>query len=167
MFEWFNLKTWVVCALRAGQMRSVASLSRLDLGGAYLMGADLRGADLRGADLGGAYFRGADLRGTVLDPENSPNGDVTAFAQLGELVIGYRSAGSPIIGGDGYREIGRTYTAPVFSTCHDTNCHPGLYLWPQCDMCHSDMKIITVIARAEDVHRVQTKWRCREFVRIA
>jgi len=100
----------------------------------------------------------------VLDPERAPNGDVRHFERDGDdHVLGYRTANSPVIRGGGY-ETGKTYTAPVFSTCSVTDCHPGLFLCPTIESAQENGKdIIKVRALAKDVHKTPSKWRCREF----
>ena len=159
--------------LRRANLRR-ANLRRANLGGANLREANLRRADLCGADLGRANLREADLRwanlcganlgGTCLDPAGKSNGDVATFARDGGLVVGYRTANSPVVGGAGY-ESGKTYTAPVFSVA-DTECHPGLYLAPTIYSVERPGPYVKVWARPEDVHKAGTKWRAREFVRV-
>jgi len=163
-------------------------LSGANLRGAYLSGADLSGADLSGATLSGAYLIRADLTranlsgadltradltranlsraylsGSCLDPSNTPNGATTEFEQDGEFVTGYRTRTQPTIGGPDYQD-GQTYHAPWFSTCPTTECHPGLYLCPTTNNLYED--IIKVRARATDIHKVGSKWRCKEFTVI-
>ena len=144
-----------------------AYLSYADLSYADLRGANLRGTNLSYADLRGTNLRGTNLYGTILSPTNAPNAIVDAFAHIDGWVIGYRTAHSPVIGGSGYHDIGTTYTAPYFSTCDITDCHPGLYLWPQRDMCNNADRIIMVIAWAGDVHKTPTKWRCKRFTKVS
>jgi hypothetical protein len=59
--------------------------------------------------------------------------------------------------------------APWFSTS-DTECHPGLYLWPTkgeaekwLENCSQEEKIVKVRALAADVHKAVDKWRCKKF----
>ena len=178
-FRNWNFKEWVIDAIRAGKKGVLADLQDANLRSANLRCADLQAADLRSADLRGAKLRSAnlqdanlrsvnlwdanlrsaDLGRTILDPSNKPNADAEAFARIDGWVIGWRTGDSPIIGGPGYQPGGIKYTTPVFSTCPVTVCHPGLYLRPEREECD-----IMVLARAEDVHRVGNKWRCREFV---
>jgi len=150
-------------------------LRRTDLCGADLCGADLCGADLRDTDLGGTDLRGARLWNTVIDPLCRGNGDVAGFERDGLLhVIGYRSADSPAMGSDSY-EVGRAYTAPVFSVC-STDCHPGLYLSPSVNVavawhvnngwCRPEL-LVKVRALTRDVHHAGKKWRCRAFEVLA
>ena len=156
-----------------------AGLSSAKLGGTNLSGADLRGADLRGAklsraalggaDLNGADLGGADLTGTCLDPVNTPNADVAGFELDADgYVVGYRTAGSPTMGGPGY-EIGRRYESPWFSTA-PTECHPGIYLFPTVaalrqfarrDAAYLNQTIVQVRTLPEAVHHAGTKWRAR------
>jgi hypothetical protein len=136
-----------------------ADLSRADLSNANLSWADLRGTDLRGTDL-----RGTDLRGTVLDPDATPTGAGHEFARDGEYVFGYRTRKAGHI--DLYRD-GRCYSADWFSVCPDTECHPGLYLWPTLLQARNyagpEREIIRVRTRATEVHHAGGKWRCRWF----
>ncbi len=158
-FDTWDFKEWVITALESGQKDILCNLEDADLWHANLQGADLRHADLWDANLWHADLQGADLRGTILDPGNTPNADTEAFARVDEWVLGWRTPNSPIIGGPGYAPGGIKYTAPVFSTCPETECHPGLYLRPI-----KEQGDIMVLARAEDIHRVGGKWRCRKFV---
>ena len=114
-------------------------------------------ANLSGADL----FR-ADLSSTVLDPAAEPNGCIDGFAADGDYVIGYRTRAAGHI--DQYRD-GRVYAADWFSVCQ-TECHPGLYLWPTLEDASrysGDVRFIAVKTRPADVHKAGTKWRCRWF----
>jgi hypothetical protein len=151
-----------------------ANLRDTDLSGADLSSAELINADLHGADLHGAYLYGANLRGanlsrTCLDQNNKANGNVDGFEHEGDHVIGYRTARS-IYCGETIYEPGKEYIAPVFSTA-ETECHPGLYLWPTPDDAiswsgkhNSDRhEIVGVRALASDVHKAGNKWRCRKF----
>ena len=136
---------------------------RADLRDADLRGADLSCADLSGADLFGADLCGADLFGTVLDPSRAPNGEVSTFDMHDGYVIGYRTRSAGHI--DQYRD-GRIYAADWFSVCPETECHPGLYLWPTLNQARSwspTGEIIRVRTKAEDVHQAGDKWRCRWF----
>ena len=141
---------------------SGANLSGANLSGANLCVANLSGANLRNANLSGADLRNANLSGTVLDPDNTPNGSVKWFEKHGDKVFGYRTRKAGHI--DKYRD-GRVYSADWFSTC-DTECHPGLYLWPTLETAkawNSNDEIIKVVTNVQDVHRAGTKWRCRWF----
>jgi len=165
----------------SGANLSGAGLSGADLSRAYLGRADLRGAclgraDLRGANLSGAYLSRANLSGTCLDPSNSPSGAGDSFRKTSHgRVLGYRTQRSTCVGSAEYKP-GKTYTAPVFSTA-ETECHPGLYLWPTLEQaqewaqewaeCYSADGIIKVSAKAVDVHSAGDKWRCKSFRVIA
>jgi uncharacterized protein YjbI with pentapeptide repeats len=154
-----------------------ADLQGADLRGAYLRWADLRWADLTLADLQGAdlteaklqntklnmtNLTGANLTDTVLDPCNDPNGDSEEFELVGDHCTGYRSRRS-LFAGDNTYEIGKTYTAPFFSTC-DTRCHPGLYVCPTIDKARSyDADIIEVSFDHKDLHRAGNKYRVKQF----
>jgi len=153
-----------------------ADLREAHLWGAHLEGANLEGANMWGADLReahlwdahledanlrGANLRGAHLQNTCLDPENVPNGRVTAFERTPDgLIIGYRTRKAGHI--DRYR-VGRHYSADFFSTA-DTECHPGLYLCPTIEDARKHGEdIIMVHTRPEHVHQAGKKYRCREF----
>lgn len=144
------------------------NLSGADLTGAYLTGANLAWANLAWANLAGANLSGAnltrvDVSETVLDPNRPANGDVDGFERDGDDVIGYRTREAGHIGI--YRD-GWTYSADWFSTCPETECHPGLYLWPtlaQSMEWESRGDHIRVTAPAAHVHHVGGKWRCRWF----
>ena len=132
---------------------------------ADLRSADLRSANLSGANLGGADLRSAKLSESWLDPEKKANGDVEGFVTVGTHVTGYRTRKAGHI--DKYRD-GWTYSADWFSVA-DTECHPGLYLWPtlaQAKEFSPNDELISVSAPAEHVHKAGTKWRCRWFTVI-
>jgi len=148
--------------LREANLRE-ANLYGANLRGADLRGADLREADLREADLREANLCGADLSGTVLDPNLQPNGDVAGFAAAGGYVVGYRTRIAGHI--DQYRD-GRFYSADWFSVCEETECHPGLYLWPtrqQARDFSGNVEFIRVRTKVGEVHHAGSKWRCRWF----
>ena len=122
--------------LRGADLRGAclrcANLEGVDLQGADLEGADLRSACLRGADLRGAYLEGANLEGTGIDPASVAHAtaDELAAAGLrvdGEHVYGLRTRKSQHVGNTDYSAPG-IYSAPVFSVCTNTSCHPGIYL---------------------------------------
>lgn len=163
-----------------------ADLCNADLDLANLFGACLRGANLRkaslcqanlsyakldeanlvGTNLWETNLQQAGLAGTVLDPNNVPNGDVRGFERTQEgRVVGYRSREAGHIYG-GYRD-GRYYSADVFSTCDETECHPGLYIWPTLHLARKSLtvpgEIIRVETEPKEVHHVGNKWRCRWF----
>jgi len=145
-----------------------ANLRRACLRGACLRESDLRKSDLsesdlRESDLRGARLYGAKLSGTCLDPQNVPSGAGYNFTRDGEFVLGYRTRKAGHI--DMYRD-GRIYAADWFSTCPDTSCHPGLYLWStlrQAIDFSGDKEMICVRTRPADVHLGGDKWRCRWF----
>ena len=141
---------------------SKADLSGADLSGAYLSGADLWGADLSGADLSWANLSRADYCGTCLDPKAEPNSDIEGFEVVGTCVTGYRTRKAGHI--DEYRD-GRYYSADWFSVS-DTECHPGLYLWPTLEAAKrfsGSVEYIRVETKSSEIHRAGTKWRCRWF----
>jgi len=130
--------------------------------------ADLSGANLEQTDLRGANLYRANLKNTCLDPDNKPNANIEKFKFRKDKrhVIGYRSRSAGHI--DKYRN-GRTYSADWFSTS-DTECHPGLYIWPTLRKarCWAGPKaeIIKVSVKPEDIHKAGFKWRCRQFTVI-
>ena len=144
-----------------------ANLSRANLSGANLIGANLFGANLYGANLSwanlyGANLSWANLSGSCLDPKASANADVEGFERDGELVIGYRTRNTKHIGS--YLD-GRTYSADFFSVS-ETECHPGLYLWPTMALAieyEPNQEIIKVLAPAAHTHHAGAKWRTRWF----
>ncbi len=64
-------------------------------------------------------------------------------------------------------EVGKDYTPHAFSVCEETECHPGLYLWPTKgrarDWCENG-PYLKVTSRKEDVHQAGNKWRTRGFL---
>jgi uncharacterized protein YjbI with pentapeptide repeats len=131
---------------------SDAHLGFVDFRGANLSYALFNGARMDSADLRGANLRGADLRHTnlanikidhktclsetVLDPKAIPEkipDEALAREGMqvdGEFVIGWRTDSSLYMQGQSHvtYEEGRIYTAPIFSVCTETTCHPGIYL---------------------------------------
>jgi hypothetical protein len=88
-------------------------------------------------NLQGANLRSANLEGTCLDP-SAPVPPISdqdlldaGFEIQGEgeveYVVGWRTKYSQHVGSNTY-ESGKEYTAPHFSVCTYTDCHPGLYL---------------------------------------
>ena len=153
--------------LQSGANLSGMDLSKTDLSGAKLYGANLYGANLSWANLSGAKLYGANLSwanlsGSCLDHEAAANADVYGFARDGELVIGYRTRNTKQIG----RYVdGRTYSADFFSVS-ETECHPGLYLWPTMALAieyEPNQEIIKVLAPAAHTHHAGEKWRTRWF----
>ena len=140
-----------------------ANLRIAYLSSANLSSADLSSADLSSADLSSANLSGANLSKTCLDPENAPNSP-TGFEPIdGGFVVGYRTRKAGHI--DKYRD-GRIYSADWFSTA-DTDCHPGLYLWPTLqqakDYTRENCEYIKVKTRQSDIHKAGGKYRCRWF----
>ena len=88
---------------------------------------------------------------------------VAGFEQADGFVIGYRTRKAGHI--DEYRD-GRYYSADWFSTCPETECHPGLYLWPTVEAARGwspNAALIRVRTKPGEVHHVGSKWRCRWF----
>jgi hypothetical protein len=109
-----------------------ADLTEASLREADLYKADLSGATLRGADLTGASLTGADLPDTVLDHfgyVSDYHDEIFTDNGLeirGAYIYGWRTAESQFVGNTTYTP-GEVYTAPFFSICQETDCHPGLY----------------------------------------
>jgi hypothetical protein len=143
-----------------------ANLRGADLRDANLRGADLRDANLRGADLQGANLRGADLQDTCLDPSNVPNQQGTEQFKDN---VGYRTKRQMFLGYSDY-EVGKTYTAPWFSTA-ETECHPGLYIYPTLGAAirfasgghYYQGDYIKVTFDPVDLHQAGDKWRVKSF----
>jgi len=134
-----------------------ANLRDANLQGAILRNADLRNADLKDAILWNTNLHMANLKDTCLDPDNVPNSPEEM-----SLGIGYRTETAGHI--DKYR-VGRYYSADVFSTS-DTECHPGLYLFPtlkELGRYYKRDKYIKVITRQQDCHKAGNKYRTRWF----
>ena len=133
--------------------------------GACLSYADLSYAELVGTNLTGANLHGAIVTGTCLDPANKLNysasfrPDPERFAH----VLGYRTRDTKHI--QRYQD-GLYYSADWFSTA-ETECHPGLYIWPTYskarDWKGSGHEIICVSTRPEVIHQAGLKWRCKWF----
>ena len=124
--------------------------------------ANLSWANLSRADLRGANLSWANLKNTCLDPDGEPNADVPGFRRDHGYVIGYRTRKAGHI--DKYRD-GRYYSADWFSVS-DTECHPGLYLWPSFEAAvdfRPEEEIIKVRTKPSEVHHAGSKWRCRWF----
>ena len=159
--------------LRGANLRGAnlgkASLNGADLSGAYLSWADLREADLSGANLNRADLRGANLRGTMLDPTRPIIRQVTDIDLAGcellanDIVIGWRTQQSRHVGSQVYAP-GR-YTAPVFSVCPDTACHPGLYFGSRATIedRYPDCPLVRVRVLRSDIVVAGGKLRCRAF----
>jgi len=146
----------------SGAKLSGANLFSADLFSAILSGAILSGANLCRANLCRANLSGSILIGTCLDPESEPNGNIEGFNVSDGSVLGYRTRVAGHI--DKYRD-GRIYSADWFSTA-ETECHPGLYLWPTLKLAQDyapGQEIIQVRTKPEDVHKAGAKWRCRWF----
>jgi len=139
-----------------------ADLNGADLEGANLYGAILRDVDLEGANLIGTNLINTDLINTCLDPNNKPNAIVPEFKIKDGYCIGYRTEEAGHM--DKYR-VGRCYSADVFSTAN-TECHPGLYLWPtlkQAKEFRGDIPMIKVRTKPEAIHKAGDKYRCQWF----
>ena len=115
-----------------GAILSSATLSNVNLRNADLRSADLRGAILsnvimRSTDLSNADLSNADLRGTVLECKAKERRSALrqCLQRNGGLIL-YRTKTSQHVGATNYI-AGKTYTAPVLSTCSVTVCHPGIY----------------------------------------
>jgi hypothetical protein len=114
------------------------------------------------ANLYGANLSGANLSKTVLDPKNKPNSETAGFVEDDGFIVGYRTRKAGHI--DKYRND-KFYSADWFSTCN-TECHPGLYLWPTLKQARDfsgDVEFIKVRTKASEIHKAGSKYRCRWF----
>ena len=138
--------------------------TRANLCGVDLCRADLSGVNLSEADLYGVDLNGADLSDTVLDPQRDPDGADDTWERTSDgRCIGYRTRAAGHIGE--YRD-GRHYNADWFSVCPETECHPGLYLWPTIEQARDyapHEPLIRVTSRPEDIQHAGTKARTRAF----
>jgi len=132
---------------------SEANLRGADLSGAILSEADLRRADLsrailREANLSGAILSGAKLDGTILAARVSrwqwaqQNAVASRSVDGRSLALFQRSKVSQHITPPMTYEGGRVYTAPVFSRCPMTDCHPGLYVAGRTWDCGTDRILV-------------------------
>lgn len=159
------------------EIKPFADLRGADLKGANLRGVNLQGANLQGANLRWANLHKANLQDTILDPMRLPNANIEAFEKIitrsGQVWCkGYRTHYSPVIGGNNYNS-GNWYHTPFFSTCEETDCHPGLHIKPTTESVrqwlkkngyeYKDVTIIAVWFRDIDCHKAITKWRVTDF----
>jgi len=160
---WLLGKTGGCQADLSGADLSGADLFSANLFSANLSSANLSSANLFSANLFSADLRSADVRETCLDPTNAASGvGRGVFQRRGRYCIGYRTRKAGHI--DIYRD-GGYYNADWFSTS-DTECHPGLYLWPTRAAAQAwspREEVIAVRTFAEDIHQAGSKWRCRWF----
>jgi uncharacterized protein YjbI with pentapeptide repeats len=168
--------------LRAADLYS-ANMKDANLMGANLRGANLHNANLSGANMQNANLYGADLRdanmqnavltGTVLNPSNPvPDTDLSEYLDIQGVTVnkhgifvGYRTSKSIYIGTNVY-EPGKTYTAPVFSTSTEDECHPGLYLYAtlyECKKEHPACSYVKVVVNIRDTMLVDGKIRTKRF----
>jgi hypothetical protein len=115
-------------------------------------------------------LKGADLTDTILDPEKSlPTFDITGFETDNNNLIGYRSKRSLYYTNNIYA-VGETYTAPYFSCCDKTECHPGLYFYKSIEelkLFDSSIKeIVKVSVDPLKAIKAGSKYRCKEFTVI-
>lgn len=89
------------------------------------------------------------------------NQNIEGFEIEDNFVIGYRTRKTSYI--DKYR-TNRYYSADIFST-DDTECHPGLYIWPTIKRAKDwdDSELIKIKTKKSEVHKAGNKWRCRWF----
>jgi hypothetical protein len=114
-----------------------ANLTGASLAGAYLAGAKLEGANLEGADLNGADLNGADLTGVAHDAR-PPTGALDerwerVRSRSGfEWVRGWRTRNSPLAPRPARRDYddGEVIEAYPWLDAGDSQCAPGVYLWP-------------------------------------
>ena len=139
-----------------------SNLSGSDLSCSNLSGSNLRGSNLRGSNLGGSNLGGSNVSMTCLDPANQANQQHDEFKKRGKLKIGYRTRKAGHI--DKYRD-GWVYSADWFSTA-DTECHPGLYLWPTLEAAKNfsgGVEFIKVEFDPQHLHKAGPKYRVRWF----
>ena len=142
-----------------------AYLSCAYLSGADLYGADLSGANLSGANLSDADLSGADLSGTVLENKTaSLRKSLKECQQINGGLVLYRTKTSQHVGNTTY-EVGKTYTALVFSLCPTTACHPGIYAMTlsQIKKEYPDKNLVRVYVPYGEWHFVSEEkgFRCR------
>jgi len=141
-----------------GALLVSADFTRATLARATLTGASLTRANLTYAWLCYANFEGANLVGTCLDPKNAPNGGVGEWEEADDgYVYGYRTRDQMYRRGPDY-EDGKHYEAPIFSTCPETACHPGLYVEPVLGKGRIQVRL-----KRADLHSVGGKHRCKAF----
>lgn len=131
---------------------------------------DFTGANFADTGLSNASFKGAILTGTCLDPAAPipaiADADLAGFdlrIEAGiEYVYGYRTRRSKHIGITEY-EPGMTYTAPWFSVCPDTSCHPGIYMataaWLAAEYPYSNK--VRCRCLRKDLHKAGDKFRAK------
>ena len=146
-----------------------ANLAWADLTETCLVEANLTDANLTGADL-----TGANLNGTCLDPE-APVPELTDKEILragleieGDLVYGWRTRFSIHCGYTMY-EPGKCYTAPWFSVCQGTSCHPGIYLASKewLDHEYGEYSRVRCYCRRDELIHAGNKWRCKRLWVVA
>ena len=116
------------------------------------------------ANLFRANLSKADLYKTILDPQNQPNQRWQEFKEIDtDWITGYRTrttsaAGKILVNG-------RIYGCEIFSTCENTECHPGWYLWPTLEKAQKfsryNVEFIKVKTRKIDIHKAKNKYRTR------
>ena len=147
---------------------SYANLYNANFFGADLSGANLSCAYLYNANFSDANLFGANLTNTCLDPSRKPNALVSEFKKDGIFIVGYRTKESITMRNIVY-ESGSEYSALFFSTCENTDCHPGLYLYPTLEQVKKEYEsaaYVKVWAKAEETVKAVTKWRCKKFYRV-
>ncbi|MFA5572154.1 MAG: pentapeptide repeat-containing protein [Candidatus Bathyarchaeia archaeon] len=148
----------------SGANMSEANMFGANMSRANMSGANMSGVNMSEADIFGVNLHGAILTGTCLDPNNTPNAIVDKFEIINGFVIGYRTKVTSHI--PEYK-VDNIYSADWFSTCENTECHPGLYLWPTLTIAinysGSSNTFIKVRTKPKDVHKAGTKYRCKWF----
>ena len=148
---------------------SGVNLSDADLYNADLRDADLRGADLRDTNLCNASLLGANLCDTCLDPANKAGESLdtlrsAGFHVLNGYVYGWRTKKSQHCSNAKYTP-GSIHIASVFSTCRETDCHPGIYLasYRWLNKNYTTSEYVQCRCRIEDLIMAGDKFRCRKL----
>jgi uncharacterized protein YjbI with pentapeptide repeats len=164
--RWTNLRD----AILEGANLSDANLFDANLRDADLRWANLERADLRWTDLAHTNFNNAILTGTCLDPAAPmPPTDLSAFEITPDgKLIGYRTSRSVHVKGHKY-EPGQSYTATLFSMDTGTDCHPGLYVFPDVEEAlelavrHNTSVVVVHIDPSHVMRTVGGNYRCKAF----
>ena len=160
-----------------GDGGSRADLRRANLRGAYLQRADLQEANLRGADLREADLQEANLRRANLQGADLQRADlcytvlelmptIYEWAQKHNLpariidgrtlVLARRTRNQRYMCGKDY-DLGRVYTAPVFSRDPMTACHPGLCVAEEGEMAVACWMDEAVVAGTTEDYKVRVR----------
>lgn len=167
-------RVWFGCGKLRHTSLVGADFYRADIQDVDFSYSNCSNAEFRLSGLAGAKFKFANLQGTCLDPKAAIPAitDERLIAYDLELrvvdgleyVYGWRTQTSASVGAAKYR-TGRSYTAPVFSVCPFTPCHPGIYMagLPQMRQEYSLRKIWRCRCLRSDLHHAAGKFRCRRL----